>query len=101
MYCVMLQVRKHPSLSGDNFMCVCDNVLFSIFYKKIKLAKKNSNDHTLKSRGVTGSLAKNQKKRTPRECFFGFESFRECFFFFFYGEFSRLIATKFAINPRE
>ena len=39
-------------------------------------------EHTLKSRGVTGSLAKNQKKRTPRECFFGFESFRECFFFF-------------------
>ena len=78
--------------------------VFFFFEKKNPLLpkkkKKKKIFHTLKSRGVTGSLAKNQKKRTPRECFFGFESFRECFFFF-YGEFSRLIATKFAINPRE
>ena len=51
-------------------------------FRVVKICENLSHFHTLKSRGVTGSLAKNQKKRTPRECFFGFESFRECFFFF-------------------
>ena len=79
------------SESGEGSMCsqykcpICSLVLRSwfsmlhsryLFKSEVVSGGEIKEGHTLKSRGVTGSLAKNQKKRTPRECFIGFESFR-------------------------